>query len=107
MIFATTRMMELLPGSDGLSGSNMRVIRSMADELEKLERIKVGMIADYHEELHVINLETVALQISTNLNDLYDMCIGQYGRRYMDDWKTSFLELQGTIDTAIRYLGGR
>ena len=106
LIFATTRMMELLPGSDNLSDSDMMVIRFMARKLESLESIKVDMKADYHNEKHVINLYTVALEISIKLNDVYATCIGQYGRRSMDDWKTSFLELQGTIDTAVRYLGG-
>ena len=96
LIFATTRMMELLP-------AGRKVIRHLAIQLDALETIKADMKADYHDESHVKNLLLTAEDILVISNELYAKCVIFHGIPHMDDWKTSFLGLQGMIYTAIRY----
>jgi hypothetical protein len=105
LIFATTRMMELLPASgNDLLPKDINIVRDMASGLNQLKRSLEIIKADMNAESHVDHMITPAESILRCSNELYARCYVKYGLDDTDLWKTSFLELQGTIQTAVRYL---
>jgi len=98
-------MMELLSAysTDPLP-ADTKIASVMAHELKSLEESLEDFLDDYHPELYVVHIIGSAELILEHSYVLYAHCLRKYGSAHNDIWKTPFLELQGTIETAVRYL---